>query len=111
MRDAFSSYSSQCHSMAGHNYFTMIVHALDRTCTVFSWYLVCINAGGDCKTEHLISAVKDGNITVKVCNYTVRIPPNRKHAQCGQLRLVQLDHRGGYCDCWAVSFQDAEPSK
>ena len=65
-----------------------------------------INADGDCETENLTSRIKNASITVSVCNYTLLVRPNK---QCGQLRIVQLDHRGGYCDCWAVAFERPPP--
>ena len=70
---------------------------------------ILIDADGDCKTENLTSVINNArlNITVNICNYILRV---RLNNQCGELRLVQFDHRGGFCDCCAVAFHDQRPS-
>ena len=49
-----------------------------------------------------------GNLPVHVTvrSYSLQLPNDVNHinaSQRVQLRLVQSDHRGGFCDCWAVS--------
>ena len=36
-------------------------------------------------------------------SYTLQFPAGDGDGWKSQLRFVQSDHRGGYCDCWAVT--------
>jgi hypothetical protein len=54
----------------------------------------------------LTSSAGDAQIHVTVRSYSLLFPSDVDHingSQRIQLRLVQSDHRGGFCDCWAVS--------
>ena len=68
-------------------------------------YSGATNIVTDCKTNLTTSAaVMPVHITVR--SYSLLFPNDIDHVNCSQrvqLRLVQSDHRGGFCDCWAVS--------
>ena len=45
-------------------------------------------------------------VYLTVRSYRLQFPTsdNDNHGQqTSQLRFIQSDHRGGYCDCWAVT--------
>ena len=59
----------------------------------------------DCE-ENLTTSAADMPVHVTVRSYSLLFPSDIDHinsSQRVQLRLVQSDHRGGFCDCWAVS--------
>lgn len=59
----------------------------------------------DCE-YNLTSSAGDAQIRVSVRRYSLLFPSDVDRVsndQRIQLRLVQSDHRGGFCDCWAVS--------
>ena len=59
----------------------------------------------DCEAN-LTTSAADMPVHVTVRSYSLLFPSDIDHinsSQRVQLRLVQSDHRGGFCDCWAVS--------
>ena len=59
----------------------------------------------DCEAN-LPTSVADMPVHVTVRSYSLLFPSDIDYinsSQRVQLRLVQSDHRGGFCDCWAVS--------
>ena len=55
---------------------------------------------------NLTTSAADMPVHVTVRSYSLLFPSDVDHinsSQRVQLRLVQSDHRGGFCDCWAVS--------
>ena len=59
----------------------------------------------DCEAN-LTTSAADMPVIVTVRSYSLIFPSDIDHinsSQRVQLRLVQLDHRGGFCDCWGVS--------
>ena len=65
-----------------------------------------MNAGSnDCESFALVPSVGNNAIAANVRSYSVVLPnvSSISNDQRIQLRLVQSDHRGGFCDCWAVS--------
>ena len=59
----------------------------------------------DCEAN-LTTSAADMPVIVTVRSYSLMFPSDIDHvnsSQRVQLRLVQSDHRGGFCDCWAVS--------
>ena len=59
----------------------------------------------DCEVNLTTSAANTA-VHVSVRSYSQLFPSDIDHvndSQRVQLRLVQSDHRGGFCDCWAVS--------
>ena len=58
-----------------------------------------------CETN-LITSAAAMPVLVRVRSYSLQFPSDIggiNSSQRVQLRLVQSDHRGGFCDCWAVS--------
>jgi hypothetical protein len=65
-----------------------------------------MNTGSNgCESFALTPSVGDDAIKANVRSYSAVIPNINSISddQRVQLRLVQSDHRGGFCDCWAVS--------
>jgi hypothetical protein len=58
-----------------------------------------------CESFPLTPSVGNYAIGANVRSYSAVIPNiiSISDDQRVQLRLVQSDHRGGFCDCWAVS--------
>ena len=59
----------------------------------------------DCEAN-LTSSAGDLPVHVAVRSYSLQLLSDVDHinaSQRVQLRLVQSDHRGGFCDCWAIS--------
>lgn len=55
---------------------------------------------------NLTTSAADMPVVATVRSYSVMFPSDIDHvnsSQRVQVRLVQSDHRGGFCDCWAVS--------
>ena len=72
----------------------------------FNKELILLNTGSNgCESFPLTPSVGNNNITANVRSYSAVIPNINpiNDDQRVQLRLVQSDHRGGFCDCWAVS--------
>ena len=65
-----------------------------------------IDNNTDCETN-LTTSAADMPVYVTVRSYSLLFPSDISDhinsSQRVQLRLVQSDHRGGFCDCWAVS--------
>ena len=62
---------------------------------------------------NLTSSAGNLPVHVSVRSYSLQLPSDVDHinaSQRVQLRLVQSDHRGGFCDCWAVSNLTAQAS-
>ena len=58
----------------------------------------------DCEAN-LTTSAADMPVHVTVRSYSLLFPSDIDHinsSQRVQFRLVQSDHRGGFCDCWAV---------
>ena len=56
--------------------------------------------------NNLTTSASEMPVHVSVRSYRQLFPSDIDHvnnSQRVQLRLVQSDHRGGFCDCWAVS--------
>ena len=65
-----------------------------------------LNTGlSGCESFPLTSSVGNNDIRANVRSYSTVIHNINSISddQRVQLRLVQSDHRGGFCDCWAVS--------
>ena len=65
-----------------------------------------LNTGSNgCESFPLTPSVGNDDIRANVRSYSAVIPNINPISddQRIQLRLVQSDHRGGFCDCWAVS--------
>ena len=59
----------------------------------------------DCGAN-LTTSAANMPVHISVRSYSQLFPSDIDHvndSQRVQLRLVQSDHRGGFCDCWAVS--------
>ena len=59
----------------------------------------------DCEVN-LTTSAANMPVHISVRSYNQMFPSDIDHINNGQiiqLRLVQSDHRGGFCDCWAVS--------
>ena len=58
-----------------------------------------------CESFPLTPSVGNDGIRANVRAYSAVIPNINSISddQRVQLRLIQSDHRGGFCDCWAVS--------
>ena len=57
------------------------------------------------REANLSSQAGNAPVHVTVRSYSLLIPSDIDHinsSQRVQLRFVQSDHRGGFCDCWAV---------
>ena len=57
---------------------------------------------------NLTTSAADMPVIATVRSYNVMFPVDIDHINSSlrsrvQVRLVQSDHRGGFCDCWAVS--------
>ena len=67
------------------------------------YYLV--PSSNDCESFTLNPSAGSLAISANVRSYSAVLPNinSVSNGQRVQLRLVQLDHRGGFCDCWAVS--------
>ena len=55
---------------------------------------------------NLNSSASNLPVHVAVRSYSLLLPSDVDHinaSQRVQLRLIQSDHRGGFCDCWAVT--------
>ena len=64
-----------------------------------------VNVDADCAESNLTS-LAGPTIRVTIRSYSLLFPHDNvkiNNNQRIQLRLVQSDHRGGFCDCWAVS--------
>ena len=78
--------------------------------------LLCVqDSSSECRKNFTSTADGVSVIQITVRSYTLHFPTNNvdrvNSSQRLQFRFVQPDHRGGFCDCWAVvhlniSFKD-----
>ncbi len=55
---------------------------------------------------NLTTSAADMPVITTLRSYSIMFPSdvdNVNSSQRVQVRVVQSDHRGGFCDCWAVS--------
>ena len=86
-----------------HSKQTVLVSLFQRYCKKITVNYNNIYSG--CEND-LTSSAGDLPVHVTVRSYSLQLPRDIDHinaSQRVQLRLVQSDHRGGLCDCWAVS--------
>ena len=67
--------------------------------------IYCTYVDAECAESNLTSSA-GSTIQVTIRSYSLLFPNDNgkiNNNQRIQLRLVQSDHRGGFCDCWGVS--------
>ena len=86
-----------------HSKQTLLVSLFQRYCIKMTVNYNNIDSGCE---NNLTSSAGNLPVHVAVRSYSLQLPSDIDHinaSQRVQLRLVQSDHRGGFCDCWAVS--------
>ena len=81
------------------------MHIFHLMCAYFNFVQTETTDVTDCETN-LTTSAADMPVHVTVRSYSLLFPSDIDHinsSQRVQLRLVQSDHRGGFCDCWTVS--------
>ena len=86
-----------------------------RSFTLSIYNYMYTDSGSECRKNFTSTADGVSVIQVTFRHYTLLFPTSNidhvNSSQRVQFRFVQPDHRGGFCDCWAmvhvnISFKD-----